>query len=44
MGETLAVDVRGHSRDSYALGAIAAAKWLRGREAGLYSMDDVLGL
>ena len=44
MGETLSVDVRGHSRDGYALGAIAAAKWLAGREPGLYSMADVLQL
>jgi 4-hydroxy-tetrahydrodipicolinate reductase len=44
MGETLEVYVRGHTRDSYAYGAIAAAKFLAGRPAGLYTMADVLGL
>ena len=44
MGETLEVTVRGQSRDSYALGALAAARWVQGRPAGLYSMADVLGL
>ncbi len=44
IGETLEVTVRGQSRDSYALGAIAAAKFLIGQGAGLYSMTDVLGL
>jgi 4-hydroxy-tetrahydrodipicolinate reductase len=44
LGETLEVAVRGQSRDSYALGAIAAAKFLATQPAGLYSMTDVLGL
>lgn len=44
LGETLEVTVRGQSRDSYALGALAAAKFLATRPAGLYSMADVLGL
>lgn len=44
IGETLEIGVRGQSRDSYALGAIAAAKFLVGKGAGLYSMTDVLGL
>ncbi|MBX3441725.1 MAG: 4-hydroxy-tetrahydrodipicolinate reductase [Planctomyces sp.] len=44
MGETLEVYVRGHTRDSYAYGALAAAKFLVGRGAGLYTMADVLGL
>ncbi|MFV0442293.1 MAG: 4-hydroxy-tetrahydrodipicolinate reductase [Planctomycetaceae bacterium] len=43
MGETLEVYVRGHTRDSYAYGAIAAAKYLAHKPAGLYSMEDVLG-
>ena len=30
------------SRDLFAAGAIRAAKWLAGRPAGMYSMDDVL--
>ncbi len=44
MGETLEVYVRGHTRDSYAYGALAAAKWLADKPAGLYGMADVLGL
>jgi 4-hydroxy-tetrahydrodipicolinate reductase len=44
IGETLEVTVRGQSRDSYALGALAAAKFLISQQAGLYSMADVLGL
>ncbi len=30
------------NRDIFAQGAIAAAKWVKGRPAGLYSMDEVL--
>jgi 4-hydroxy-tetrahydrodipicolinate reductase len=44
MGETLEVSVRGHTRDSYAYGALAAAKFIVGKGAGLYTMTDVLGL
>ncbi len=44
MGETLEVTVRGHTRDSYAYGALAAAKFLVTRKPGVYSMADVLGL
>ena len=35
---------KGHSRDSYAKGAVAAAKFLVGKPPGSYSMADVLGL
>ncbi|MEZ6065109.1 MAG: 4-hydroxy-tetrahydrodipicolinate reductase [Planctomycetaceae bacterium] len=44
LGETLEVYVRGHTRDSYAYGALAAAKFISTQGAGLYSMQDVLGL
>ncbi len=44
MGETIDIDVRGHTRDSYAYGALVAAKFLITQGAGLYSMADVLGL
>ncbi|MBA3314488.1 MAG: 4-hydroxy-tetrahydrodipicolinate reductase [Planctomycetota bacterium] len=44
LGETLEVSVRSHTRDSYALGAIAAAKWVVSQPPGLYGMADVLGL
>lgn len=43
LGETLDITVRGHTRDSYAYGALAAAKFLATKKAGLYTMADVLG-
>ncbi|NCX98044.1 MAG: 4-hydroxy-tetrahydrodipicolinate reductase [Planctomycetia bacterium] len=43
-GESFAVNVRATNRDCYARGALAAAAFLAGRPAGLYSMRDVLGL
>lgn len=44
LGETLEVSVKGHTRDSYAYGALAAAKFAASHPAGLYTMADVLGL
>ncbi len=44
LGETLEVAVRGQSRDSYAAGALTAAKYLATRKPGLYTMADALGL
>ncbi len=44
LGETLELVHKGHNRDSYARGALLAAKFLANRPAGRYSMDDVLGL
>ena len=44
MGETIDLTVRGQTRDSYAYGALAAAKFLARQGAGLYTMSDVLGL
>jgi 4-hydroxy-tetrahydrodipicolinate reductase len=43
-GESFSVNVRATSRDCYARGALAAAKFLVGKPAGLYSMRDVLGI
>ena len=43
-GERVEVTVRSQSRDTYAAGAVRAAKFLEGRRAGLYDMADVLGL
>jgi 4-hydroxy-tetrahydrodipicolinate reductase len=43
-GERVEVTVRSQSRMTYALGALRAAKWLKGRPPGLYGMEDVLGL
>ena len=44
LGETLEVTVKASNRDCYAHGALAAARWLIGRDVGLYSMNEVLGL
>ena len=43
-GERVEVAVRSGSRLTYAMGALRAAKFLRGRRSGLYDMGDVLGL
>ena len=43
-GERVEITVRSQSRMTYAVGALRAAKWLRGRSPGLYDMFDVLGL
>ena len=44
LGETMELVHRGHSRESYAHGALLAAKFLATQGAGLYTMADVLGL
>jgi 4-hydroxy-tetrahydrodipicolinate reductase len=44
LGETMELTVRASNRDCYALGALAAAKFVVGKPAGLYGMNDVLGL
>jgi 4-hydroxy-tetrahydrodipicolinate reductase len=44
LGERLELTVRSQSRTTYASGALRAAKFLKGRAAGLYDMSDVLGL
>jgi 4-hydroxy-tetrahydrodipicolinate reductase len=44
LGETLELVHKSSSRDSYARGALLAARFLAGRPAGRYSMKDVLGL
>jgi 4-hydroxy-tetrahydrodipicolinate reductase len=43
-GERVELGHRAESRAIFARGAIEAARWLRGRPAGRYSMADVLGL
>jgi 4-hydroxy-tetrahydrodipicolinate reductase len=42
LGETLEITVKASNRDCYAHGALAAAKFLAGKPAGMYSMKDVL--
>ena len=43
-GERLELSHRAFSRETYASGAVMAAKWLEGKPPGLYGMKDVLGL
>lgn len=43
-GERLELIHRAASREIFARGALRAAKWVVGKPAGLYSMQDVLGL
>jgi 4-hydroxy-tetrahydrodipicolinate reductase len=43
-GERLELTHRATSRDVFAVGAIRAARWVAGKPAGLYDMEDVLGL
>jgi len=43
-GERLELTHRAASRETFAVGALRAARWAIGRRAGLYSMKDVLGL
>jgi 4-hydroxy-tetrahydrodipicolinate reductase len=43
-GERIEITHRAHSRDTFAAGAVRAAQWVVGRDPGLYTMQDVLGL
>jgi len=43
-GERIELGHRAESRAIFASGAVKAALWLAGKPAGLYSIDDVLGL
>jgi len=43
-GEFLELNHTATSRDTFAKGAIRAAKWLIGQEKGLYSINDCLGI
>lgn len=43
-GERLELTHRAASRLNFAAGALRAARWLHGRPAGFYDMQDVLGL
>lgn len=44
MGERIEISHRAMSRDMFARGAARACSWLEGKTAGLYDMQDVLGL
>jgi len=44
LGEMMEITVRATNRDCYALGALAAARFLVGKPPGSYGMNDLLGL
>lgn len=43
-GERVEITHKAESRLTFAAGALRAARWLMGRESGLFDMQDVLGL
>jgi len=43
-GERIELTHRASSRETFARGAVRAAKWVVNKEPGLYDMEDVLGL
>ena len=43
-GERLELTHRAGSRETFAVGALRAARWVLEQPPGLYSMEDVLGL
>ena len=43
-GERVELTHKASSRETFARGALRAARWAHGRPAGLYDMQDVLGL
>jgi 4-hydroxy-tetrahydrodipicolinate reductase len=42
-GERIELTHRSQTRDHFARGAVQAAAWILGREARLYSIDEVQG-
>jgi len=44
LGETITIGHSAHTRDTFVRGALRAADWLNEKPAGLYDMQDVLGL
>lgn len=44
IGETISLSHNAHSRDTFARGALRAARWVIDQKSGLYTMQDVLGL
>ncbi len=44
LGEMVELTVRATNRDCYAMGGLAAAKFLAGKAAGMYDINDLLGL
>ncbi len=44
LGERIEITHRASSRDTFARGALKAAAWVVGRDPGLYTMQNVLGI
>ncbi|MCL2144591.1 MAG: 4-hydroxy-tetrahydrodipicolinate reductase [Endomicrobia bacterium] len=44
IGERIELSHKAQSRNTFGAGAVRAAKWIVGKEPGLYDMQDVLGL
>ena len=44
LGERIEISHRAHTRDTFAQGALRAARFVAGKPAGLYHMADVLGM
>ncbi len=44
LGEEVQLSHKASTRDTFATGALRAAKWLAGKPVGRYGMNDVLGL
>jgi len=44
LGERLELTHKASSRETFARGAIQAARWIHGRSPGIYEMRDVLGI
>ena len=44
LGERVEITHKASSRDTFARGAIRAARWVKGRKPGLYTMRQVLGI
>lgn len=43
-GERVELTHKASSRETFAIGALRAARWIVGKAPGLFSMEDVLGL
>jgi 4-hydroxy-tetrahydrodipicolinate reductase len=43
-GERIEIKHQAHSRNMFAAGAVKAAEWVCGKQPGVYTMDDILGL
>ena len=44
LGETVTIGHSAHTRDTFARGALRAARWIVDKPVGLYDVQDVLGV